>query len=73
MKLPLQIRIVGAEIVGIGAFVLLLLWLEGRGAGWSSLTVSFGWVWGIVGATLIMVGLEAMWLGVRFGTETQPR
>lgn len=73
MKLPLQIRVVGAEIVGIGAFVVLLLWLEGRGAGWSGLTVSFGWVWGIVGATLILVGLEAMWLGTRVATETLPR
>ena len=72
MKLHTQIRVVGAEIVGIGAFLFLLLWLEGREAGWNSMTVSFGWVFGIVGFTLILVGLEGMWLGARVATETTP-
>jgi hypothetical protein len=73
VKLISRTSIVGAEVVGVGAFVLLLLWLEGRAADWSGPTVSFGWGWGIVGATLILVGLETFWLGARVETETQPR
>jgi hypothetical protein len=72
MRLHTQIRVVGAEVVGIGGFVLLLLLLEGRAAGWSALTVSFGTAFGIVGLTLVLVGLEAMWLGSRVESETTP-
>jgi hypothetical protein len=70
-RLATQIRVVGAEVVGVGAFVLLLLWAEGRAAGWNSLTVSFGTVFAIVGITLVLVGLEAMWLGSRVESETK--
>ena len=63
VKLATRYKIVGIEVVGLGAFVLLLLFLEYSEAGTSQVVQSFSWVWGIVGVTLILVGLEQLSLG----------
>jgi len=58
MELRTRYQIVGVEVVGLGAFVLLLAYLELRQADPSGLVQGFTWVWGVVGITLILVGLE---------------
>jgi hypothetical protein len=65
LKLATRYKIVGIEVVGLGAFVLFLLFLEYTEAGTSQVVESFSWVWGIIGVTLILVGLEQLSLNRR--------
>jgi hypothetical protein len=60
VELSTRLRIVGVEVVGLGAFVLLLAYFELREAGSSGVVESFTWVWAIVGITLALVGLEIL-------------
>jgi hypothetical protein len=60
VKLATRYTIIGVEVVGLGAFILLLLFLEAREAGNNQTVQSFSWVWGIVGISLILVGLELL-------------
>jgi hypothetical protein len=60
MELSTRYRIIGIETVGLGAFVLLLLSLELLEAGTNQVVQNFSWVWGIIGFTLILVGLEQL-------------
>jgi len=45
-------------VVFLGAFLLAIVFLQLSEAGSSSSLDSFSWVYGIVGVTLILVGLE---------------
>ncbi len=65
MELGTRYRIVGVEVVGLGAFVLLLLFLEWNEAGTNQVVQNFSWVWGIVGISLILVGLELLSLNAK--------
>lgn len=60
MELVTRFRIVGVEVVGVGAFSLLLGFLEQRELRASAVVDGFTWVWAIVGVTLILVGLETV-------------
>jgi len=60
VELATRYKIVGIEVVGLGAFVLLLLFLEYIEAGTNQVVENFSWVWGIIGVTLILVGLEQL-------------
>jgi hypothetical protein len=71
MKLGTRYRIVGVEVVGLGAFVLLLLFLELNEAGTNLAVQNFSWVWGVVGITLILVGLELLSLNAKAFAKTK--
>jgi len=60
LKIDTRFKIVGTEVVGMGAFLLVILALELRSAHTDSVIQSFGWDYGIVGITLILVGLEIL-------------
>ena len=65
MELSTRYNIIGVEIVGFGVFVLFLLLLESNEAGTNQVVQNFSWVWGIVGITLILVGLELLSLNAK--------
>ena len=65
MKLATRYMIVGVEVVALGAAVILLLFLESGEVGTNQTVQNFSWVWGIVGVTLILVGLELLSLNRR--------
>ena len=60
MKLVTRFRIVGVEVVGLGAFLLLLLALELGETSSNPTVVGFGWVFALIGITLVLVGLETL-------------
>jgi hypothetical protein len=60
MKTSTRFKIVGAEVVGMGSFLLLILVLQLRESGFNLIVQNFGWDYGIVGITLILVGLELL-------------
>ena len=60
MKIQTRFKIVGTEVVGLGAFLLFVLALELRSPYAGGMVQAFGWDYGIVGATLILVGLEML-------------
>ena len=60
MKIETRFKIVGTEVVGLGAFLLIVLFLELRSSHEIGVVQSFGWDCGIVGTTLILVGLEIL-------------
>jgi hypothetical protein len=61
LKVATRFKIVGVEVVGLGAFLLLILLLELRSVhSTSGIIQGFGWDYGIVGTTLILVGLEIL-------------
>jgi hypothetical protein len=60
LKLASRLRIVAWEVVFIGAFLLAIVLLQLEEAGPSSTGGSFAWVYGIIGVTLILVGLEGV-------------
>ncbi len=70
MNLTTRFRIIGVEVVGLGLFVIVLLLLEAREAGTDQTVQGFSWVWGIVGITLVLVGLELLSLNRRLTLES---
>ena len=60
MKPDTNLRIIGVEVVGLGAFILFLLYLELTETNNNSTVMSFAWVFGIVAISLILVGLETL-------------
>ena len=60
MKPDTNLRIIGIEIVGLGTFVLFLLYLELVETNNNATVVNFAWAFGIVAVTLILVGLETL-------------
>ncbi len=60
MRLVQRFRIIGVEIAGMGAFLLAILVLSLFETNWNPTVVSFGWVYAIVGVTLVLVGLETL-------------
>lgn len=65
MEIVTRYKIIGFEVVGLGAFVLLLLVLEFSEAKTNQIVQNFSWVWGIVGITLVLVGLELLSLNAK--------
>jgi hypothetical protein len=60
MKTSTRFKIVGVEVVGMGSFLLVILALQLRESHFNLMTENFGWDYGIVGITLILVGLEIL-------------
>jgi hypothetical protein len=59
MKPETNLRIIGIEVAGLGAFILFLVYLELMETNNATVT-SFAWVFGIVAITLVLVGLETL-------------
>jgi len=59
LKVNTRFKIVGTEVVGLGAFLLVVLVLQLRSANANGI-IQFGWDYGIAGITLILVGLEIL-------------
>jgi hypothetical protein len=60
LKVATRFKIVGTEVVGLGSFLLIILTLEPRSGHANGIIQDFGWDYGIVGITLILVGLEIL-------------
>jgi hypothetical protein len=60
LKTSTRFKIVGAEVVGMGSFLLLILVLQLRESHFNLAIENFGWDYGIIGVTLILVGLEIL-------------
>lgn len=60
LKVTTRFKIVGTEVVGLGAFLLVILVLQLRSAYSNNIIQGFGWDYLIVGSTLILVGLEIL-------------
>ena len=59
MRLATRLNIVAYETVGLGAFLILLAFLEYREAGGDSSAADFSWVVWLVGIVVVLVGLES--------------
>ncbi len=62
MKLTSRFKIVGIEVTGFGIFILILLALEYDQSKTDPVVLNFAWVFAIVGITLILIGLEILYL-----------
>jgi hypothetical protein len=62
VKLTTRFKIVGIEVVGFGVFVLALLDLEYNQSKTDPVVLNFVWIFIIIGITLILVGLEILYL-----------
>jgi hypothetical protein len=60
MKLATRFKIVGVEVVGLGAFLLAVLILELSESHGLGIVQNFSWDYGIIGTTLILVGSETI-------------
>lgn len=69
MKLVKRFRIIGIEIVGLAAFLLIITLLQLVESGWNASVEQFSIVYAIIGITLILVGLESLSLSRRLPTE----
>jgi len=58
LKLSTRLSIVAYETVGLGAFIVLLAFLENNEGVENSTVTNFSWVFGFIGAVLILIGLE---------------
>ena len=58
LNLANRLKIVAWETVSLGGFLLAIVLLQLNEAGSDSSVGGFAWVYGIVGFTLILVGLE---------------
>jgi hypothetical protein len=70
LKLHARFRIIGFELVGLGAFLMLLIALELGQAGGNSTVSSFAWVFVLIGITIVLVGLETLSLTRRLQSGT---
>jgi hypothetical protein len=73
MRIKSRFRIVGYEVVGLGAFLLLIDVLELVESGSAPLVADFSWVYAIIGITLILVGLETLSLTQLVSEPTEVR
>ena len=53
-------KIIGVEVIGLAVFLLVLTLLELLETKWNQIVQNFSWVYGIVGITLILIGLEIL-------------
>ena len=60
LRLASRIKIVGWEFVFLGALLVALVALQLGESGGSPTVESFAWVYGIVGVTSLLVGLETV-------------
>jgi len=58
LNLHTRFNIIAYEIVGLGAFLVLLAILEYNESAGNSVATNFSWVFGLVGVVLALVGLE---------------
>ena len=58
LGLSKRLSIIMYETVGVGAFLVVLALLEYSESGGNSVAMNFSWVFGAVGAVMILVGLE---------------
>jgi len=72
LKPNTNLKIIGVEIVGLGAFMLLLLYLELNETNSNPTVVNFAWVFGIIAITLILVGLETLSVVRKLGHDRLP-
>ena len=70
LRMKTRFQIIGCEVLGFGLFIFLLIGLELMEAGSNQIVQSFAWVYGIVGATLILIGLETSGLATRLSDYT---
>jgi len=71
LKLSTRLNIVAYETVGLGAFIVLLAFLENSEGAGSSTAINFSWVFGFIGAVLILIGLELGALIRRIPSDSQ--
>ena len=57
-SLATRFRIIGIEVIGLGAFTLLVLALSLRHVGDTNILQEFVWDYAIISGTLILLGLE---------------
>jgi hypothetical protein len=60
LKTATRFKIVGTEVIGLGSFLLVVLGLQLRASHFSGLVQGFGWDYGILGGTFILIGLEIL-------------
>ena len=60
MELLTRLKIVAFETVRLGAFVVLLGFLQDWEAAADPVAVSFSWVFWLVGVVIIVVGMEGV-------------
>ena len=53
-------KIIGVEVVALGAFLLTLILLELLQTHWNQVVQNFAWAYAIVGITLVLIGLEIL-------------
>ena len=71
MKLSSRLNIVAYETVGLGAFIVLLAFLEDNEGAGNSTATNFSWVFGFIGAVMILIGLELGALIRRIPSDSQ--
>ena len=59
MRLITRLGIVAYETVALGAFVILLAFLEEREMQGNPVATNFSWVFWLVGVVVILVGMES--------------
>ena len=69
MSIRTRYRIVGIEVVGLGAFLIIIMLLQLIESGWNQTIGAFGIVYAIIGFTLILVGLEILSLNKRLPAQ----
>ena len=69
MSLRARYKIVGIEVVGLGAFLIIIMLLQLIESGWNQSIEAFGIVYAIIGFTLILVGLEILSLNKRLSAK----
>ena len=72
MRLSTRLNIAAYETVGLGAFLVLLAILENSEAAGNSTATKFSWVFGFIGAVLVLVGLELASLIRRIPIGSKP-
>jgi len=59
LRLATRLSITAYETAGLGAFVILLAFLEKQEVGGNPAATNFAWVFWLLGVVLIVVGLES--------------
>lgn len=72
MSIILRHKIIGVEVIGLGAFLLILILLDLLETHWNQGVQNFAWAYAIVGITLILIGLEILSLTRRLSVPAKP-
>ena len=60
MNVTTRHKIIGVEVIGLGVFLMALILLELLEVKGNQVVQNFAWACGIVGITLVLVGLEIL-------------